>query len=276
MSKCCYIHFKPASRIIPETNVELNLHIDDFIIKRTKQAKFLGVIIDEKLSWDAHITSLKRKLNYATATLSRMRDCLPKHLHRNLYYTLFESHLSYCISVWGGAAQYRITSLWTAQKHCMRVLFGDKEAYLDKFRTCIRSRPYNFQKLGKKFFEKEHTKPIFEQQNVLSIHNLYHYHCLMEVFKILKLRSPISLYSSYNISHRKPTTLITPIPSNNFISRSTYLWNTIAPKLKVPDYSVKISMVRNTLKKILFKLQHKENKLVWTIEDYNINKLSMM
>ena len=276
MSKCCYIHFKPNTYIMPDSHVELNLQIDDFVIKRTNQAKILGVIIDEKLSWDAHITSLKRKLNYAIATLNRIRESIPKHLHRDLYYTLFESHLSYCISVWGGATQHRITKLWIAQKHCTRIVFGDKEAYLDKFRTCVRARPYNFQKLDKAFFEREHTKIIFERQNILSIHNLYHYHCLMEVFKILKLRTPISLYSSYNISHRKPTTLITPIPSNNFISRSTYIWNTIAPKLKVPDYSVKISCVRSALRKILFKLQHKENKCTWTTEDYNINKLSLM
>lgn len=276
MSKCTYIHFKPRTLLVPsETPTELHLKIDDFKIKKSKQAKFLGVIIDEKLSWEAHIMNLKRKLNYATATLNRIMDCLPKHLHKELYYTLFESHLSYCISVWGGAAQCRIETLWIAQKHCIRVLFGDKEAYLDKFRTCVKARPYGSQKLDESFFEKEHTKPIFKQLGILSIHNLYTYHCLMEVFKILKLRTPISLYSKYNMSIRKPTTIISSFPSNSFISKSTIMWNTLSQKLKVLDYSEKISMVRNRLKKLLLIRQHVETPLDWTTEDYNINNVTV-
>ena len=203
-----------------------------------------------------------------------MKDSLPKHIHRELYYTLFESHLSYCISVWGGAAQCRITPLWTAQKQCIRVLFGNTEAYLDKFRTCVRCRPFGSQTLDGTFFEKEHTKPIFNQLSILSIHNLYTYHCFMEVFKILKLRTPISLHSKYNISKRKPTTLISSLPSNSFIYRSTFIWNTLAPKFKVYDYSVKISLIRTSLKKLLLLTQHRETKIEWTSEDHNIHKIA--
>ena len=77
------------------TQLNLDLKIDNFIIKKTSEAKFLGVIIDENLNWGAHIKHLRRKLNYATATLNRMRCCIPDYLHKDLYYTLFESHLSY-------------------------------------------------------------------------------------------------------------------------------------------------------------------------------------
>ena len=133
MTKCYYIHFTPQTRAKTEdTNVQLNLEIDGFPIKRCTETKFLGVIIDDKLNWDAHIKYLKRKLSYAVATLSRIREGIPNHLHRDLYYTLFESHLSYCISAWGSAAQFRIKTLWVTQKHCIRVLFGDKAAYLEK------------------------------------------------------------------------------------------------------------------------------------------------
>ena len=100
----------------------------------------------------SHIKYLKRKLNYSVSTLYRIMDSIPKELYRDLYYTLFESHLSYCISVWGGAAQYRIASLWTIQKQCVRILFGDREAFCDKFNTCARARPYDQQTLDNKFY----------------------------------------------------------------------------------------------------------------------------
>ena len=274
MSKCCYMHFKPNSNSVNDDETqELKLEIDGFIIKQCTETRFLGVIIDSQLNWDAHIRHLKRKLNYAMATLHRIMDSIPKHMHRDLYYTLFESHLSYCISVWGGATQYRISSLWTIQKQCIRTLFGDREAFLDKYNTCARARPYDLQTLGNKFYMPEHTKPLFKQNKILSIHNLYTYHCFMETFKILKFRQPRSLFDSYNLSERKPTLLIAGFPSQNFTDRSISIWNVITPKLKIDDYSPNASGLKNRLKEKLHINQHKDNPMDWTVEDYNITKL---
>ena len=38
--------------------------------------------------------------------------------------------------------------LFTVEKHCMRIFLADKQAYLEKFKTCWRSRPIDMQKLG--------------------------------------------------------------------------------------------------------------------------------
>ena len=35
-------------------------------------------------------------------------------------------------------------------------MFGDNEAYFNKFTTCVRTRPRESQKLGKEFYEQEH------------------------------------------------------------------------------------------------------------------------
>jgi hypothetical protein len=190
-----------------------------------KRPKFLGVIIDDKLNWDAHIKILKRKLGYAVATLNRIKDGIPNHLHRDLYYTLFESHLSYCISAWGSAAQFRINTLRVAQKHCVRVLFGNKSAYLEKKSTCARTRPFCLQNLGAEFFQPEATRNLFKDNEILSIHNLFSYHCSTETLKILKLRQPICLCEKYKLSNRKQTLLINSFPSNGFTERSTSIWN---------------------------------------------------
>ena len=132
------MHFKPKAGRNCTDESELHLNIQGFPIKKVNNTKFFGVIIDENLSWEPHVAALRRKLNYASATLYRIRDSVPKELHCDLYHTLFESHLTYCISVWGGANDNITSKVWTAQKHCMRVLFGDKKAYLDKFKTCAK------------------------------------------------------------------------------------------------------------------------------------------
>jgi hypothetical protein len=273
MSKCCYVHFKPKTRANTPEETKFELSIDDFPIKQSKTAKFLGVVLDEHLSWEPHIAALRRKLNYASATINRIRDSIPEDMHTDLYHTLFESHLTYCLSVWGGSSVTNITKIWMAQKHCVRTLFGNKRAYREKFETCARARPYPFQVLTNEFYELEHTKPLFKDRGILALQNLYTYHTFMEVFKILKLRCPMSLFDLFNVSSRKEITLITPFPSNDFIYRATSIWNTIAPKLKLLDYSHSISLAKSTLKKALLHIQHSENETSWTQADFDMTRL---
>ena len=223
--------------------------------------------MDSKLSWEAHLLTLKRTLNYASATLCRIRDSVPQELHCDLYHTLFESHLTYCISVWGGAS--KIDQISVCQKHCIRVLFGDKEAYLDKFKTCVRARPYPDQALTEKFFQREHTKPLFKKHSILAVKNLYSYHVFMETFKILKFRQPFSLFEDFRLSSRKETTLITPILSNDFIYRSTSIWNSIAPKLRLADFSHNTSLAKSRLKKALFRIQNFGDSILWTDKNFD-------
>lgn len=277
MTKCCFIHFKPKA--VNQTNDQdqdsphHNLFLDNFPIKKVSDTKFLGVIIDENLSWNAHMTALRRKLGHAASTLHKIRDNVPMYLRKDLYHTLYESHLTYCISVWGGAPLSITARIWKSQKQCLRLLFGDKEAFLDKCRTCTRARPIKNQLLGEEFYAREHTKPLFNQNKILTLRNLYIYHTYMELCKILKLRDPIKMFEQFTLSQRKQTLLIHNVPAENFVSRSTRLWNTITPKLKLSDYSYKISSVKNSLKKMLLGLQDSNDPVTWTPDDFNIEKL---
>ena len=72
MSKCCYIHFRPRKREQNETENTHELFIQNFPIKKVSKTKFLGVVIDDKLSWDAHITALRRKLGLAASTFTEL------------------------------------------------------------------------------------------------------------------------------------------------------------------------------------------------------------
>ena len=40
------------------------------------------------------------------------------------------------------------------RKKCIRVMFGDKDAYMDKFKTCARTRSFENRFLGKDFFSR--------------------------------------------------------------------------------------------------------------------------
>ena len=151
-----------------------------------------------------------------TITLSNAQNPVSSHFLRNLDRGIIKQAVMLALcDFWGDAALFRTASIWLSQKHCVRVLFGDKEAYLNKFLTCARTREFDNQALDHTFFQLEHFKPLFKQQNILAFKNLYTYHTFMEVFKILKLRCPTSLNHHYQLSSRKQTALIKQLPSND-------------------------------------------------------------
>jgi len=138
LTKCNFMYFKPnASRTMnsiigPSYFTETpDLVLNGHPIKQVSETKFLGVIIDENLTWRPQIDSVSRKLSSCIGALYRIQDSVPKALHKQLYHSLFESHMTYCISVWGGQSFNALSKLFTIQKRCVRMLFSnpDKKSF---------------------------------------------------------------------------------------------------------------------------------------------------
>ena len=205
--------------------------------------------------------------------LNRIKDNVPQSLHKDLYHTLFESHLTYGITVWGGVSNTKLDPLFKAQKKCIRIMFGDKEAYLDKFKTCARARPYENQILGSEFYIKEHTKPLFNSNNLMNVYNLYFYHCSTDIFKILKFRSPISLSSLFTISSRlgKDTLLLTQSPSDSYVYRVGVMWNFVRQELSINEFSTKFSHMKSAIRSYIYKAQKEGDPEQWEESLNNLN-----
>ena len=267
IKKCCYIHFKPSRSDNSAIEDEI-LTLNNIVIKKVAETKFLGVIIDDQLSWKAHIQSLNSKLKCEIGKLCRIRHVIPEKHHKELYHTLFESHLRFGISVWGGVSNNRLEPIFVTQKKCIRILFGDLEAYLDKFKTCARTRPCENQKLGSEFYEKEHTKPLFKKNSLLTVHNLYKYTCLLEFFKINKLECPKSLHSLYRRSQIRPERIITPSPSTSFIYKSSKMWSDCRKSSSEISFLTSTNSFKSRLKSQLLDMQSKHDANEWC--EYNL------
>ena len=100
-------------------------------------------------------------------------------------------------------------------------------------------------------------KPLFKQKEVLTVQDLYHYYVGTEVFKLLKLRTPISLVSCFNLSKRKDTLLILSELSCHFLFSASRVWNLIRNKLGIFDFSTKISVLKKSLRTQIFTNQNK-------------------
>ena len=269
-NKVFYIHFRPKGRNASnETNFDLKLSGKS--IKQVTETKFLGVIIDENLSWLPHVNYLENKLKSCIGIINRIRDCIPPTLHKSIYHTLFESHLTYGLTVWGGISQNRLKSLFILQKLCVRILFGDKVAYLNKFCTCARSRIFGNQILGADFYTKEHTKPLFREHGLLALQNLYNYHMALTTFKLLESKTPNSLFSCLKLSERKETLLISPFFSHNFVYNACSIWNIVRDYLSIFKFGcMKIGSMKYKLREMLFKRQNLGDQIEWSVENFKL------
>ena len=114
------MYFSPSKRNVTnsgeDTHSNLSLNINGRILKRVSEAKFLGVIIDDKLSWGPHIASLNRKLRSICGRIYRIQKFLPQSLYKQLYHSLFESHLGFAISVWGGVSNNQLRPVFVTQR----------------------------------------------------------------------------------------------------------------------------------------------------------------
>ena len=132
-------------------------------------------------------------------------------------------------------------------------MFGDREAYLDKFKTCARTRSYENRILGKEFYEREPSKPLFNNNSILTVHNLHKYHCLIEMFKIIKLHMPISMYELFKQSRIRDDKLISLSPSTLFDYQASNLW--IRCRKSEMDFTTSIQTVKLKLKNSLLTKQ---------------------
>ena len=76
------------------------IRVGDQVLKRVLEFKYLGVVFDENLSWNAHIKYIATKASKRIGLLKRTRKDLCAY-STNLAYTSFvRPVLEYCDSVW--------------------------------------------------------------------------------------------------------------------------------------------------------------------------------
>ena len=118
VSKTNYITMQNTNEI----SINHTLNIGDETIKQVNTAKFLGIIIDDKLSWNAHIHVYycKNKLSSGLHAINSAKHILsPKHL-KSLYYTLIHPHLTYGLLLWGSTYKTLLKKLQTLQNKSVR------------------------------------------------------------------------------------------------------------------------------------------------------------
>ena len=79
---------------------QLNIRINNKDLESRKIIKFLGVNLDEKLTWFSHIQMIKSKISKGLGIIYKAKKCLPQHTLRTLYYSFIYPYLSLKFGEW--------------------------------------------------------------------------------------------------------------------------------------------------------------------------------
>ena len=113
VSKTHYVVFSPGNKvIIPNTDLRIN----NEVIQQRYTTSFLGVILDDKLSWKHHIQSVKIKISKNIGILHKCRKKFSLSTMKSLYYSFIYSYLSYCVELWGSAPKKYTDSFINCKK----------------------------------------------------------------------------------------------------------------------------------------------------------------
>ena len=110
--------------------------------------RYLGVILDNKLDWNKHISYLTGKLSSSAGILSKLKHFIPLKSLVMVYYSIVQSYLQYAVTSWGNAAWKCLKKLQVKQNDVRRII-------TDKPRL------------------KTKLIPLYDQLNLLQIKNIY-------------------------------------------------------------------------------------------------------
>ena len=102
----------------------IDLMIDNERIGETCKTKFLGVIIDNKLTWKDHINYISGKIARGIGVIIKARKYLNKDTLLCLYYSFIYPNLTYCNQVWGNTCKTYIEKIIIQQKRAIRIIAG--------------------------------------------------------------------------------------------------------------------------------------------------------
>jgi hypothetical protein len=109
-------------QFLTKKNKEIKIQIiaSNSIITNINSTKFLGLIIDNTLSWSDQIVALTSKLNKACYAIRAVKSCKSLDVLRTIYFSCVHSVISYGIIFWGNS--HLSTKIFKIQKRIIRII----------------------------------------------------------------------------------------------------------------------------------------------------------
>ena len=96
------------------------LTLNNYEIRRVKKTKYLGMIVDDSLTWEDHIDYVTLKINRGIGIIRRVGQFIPEKSLLLLYQTLIDPYFRYCSTVWGQCGETLKDKLQALQNRAAR------------------------------------------------------------------------------------------------------------------------------------------------------------
>ena len=101
-----------------------DLKIANNSIERTTSIKFLGVMIDENITWEDHMHTIEKKLAKNLGLLYQAKHILDNESLKTIYFSYIHSYLIYANISWGSTYFTKLKTVHYQQKHAARIIFN--------------------------------------------------------------------------------------------------------------------------------------------------------
>lgn len=169
-------------------------------IERVNQYKYLGIIIDHKLSWEPHVQYLKQKVRKMIYAFGHLRQVLTVDRCRGVYYAYVQSVLQYCILVWGGASAAVLEPLAVIQRSIIKTILKKQNRYPTDL-LFMYFPVLNLRRL----YLKSLLTYIKENKNYIFTSSTHRYETRNRVhfgFTVPKLNFRANLFNSFYLAHQ--------------------------------------------------------------------------
>ena len=150
---------KTSYMIISNQKNALDIKIKKKILTKVSTAKFLGVTLDENLTFKDHVNKVTSNISKSVGVMRRLHCQLPANVMIKLYYSLVYSHLTYALLAWGRSRNTNAAKIECAHR-----------------RACKLLTDYN--------------------QKILTFHSIYDYFALLKAFNTNTLHQRQIIFSS--------------------------------------------------------------------------------
>ena len=220
VGKSCYLKFS----LLPQTT-NFAVNIAKKPLTKKSVTKYLGVLIDDKLTWKEHILNINLKIRRGIGMINKIKDFVTSTTLKSLYYSFIYLYLDYNILNWSSAHTSNLECLNRSNKIAVRALLSKSK--------------------------REHAAPLFKQINILPLNELIKLRRASYMWKLNRNLLPITTskwFKSNNsliMNRLHLSKYRIPNPRTKYAKRhntytATKLWNTEIPDKFKSSTSIKL------------------------------------
>lgn len=118
VGKTCYMTFGKARHLH-----DFSIKINGDNIKRVRTFKYLGLVLDENLSFKQHIDHVMKMIRPFIPMMWKRGKYIPMERRKQLYFVYVQSHIAYMLPIYSAGSKMKLGRLQRVQNRCIKALY---------------------------------------------------------------------------------------------------------------------------------------------------------